>query len=105
MALKNFPQTRNLQINIEVWADADGYPTKVEVTGDPVEALKLKTLTDIAQEGVNSQMGSYGHFKRASYTEGRDVNRAVFEVKDTTEEAKKRFPGNTQFPIVKNNWE
>jgi len=102
---KEVPDTLNLQINIEVWADEDGYPTKVEVTGEPVEGLKTRTLLDIAQEGVNSQMGSYGHVYRAEYVKGREENRAEFKVENKSEELKERFPGNTQFPVVKNNWE
>lgn len=102
--MQNFPQTRKLTVQIEVWADEDGYPTKVEVSGEPVEALDLHTLRGLAQEGVQSQVGA-PTFLRAVYQSGRDENRARFTVEDTTEEVRKRFPGNTQFPIVKNEWE
>jgi predicted DNA-binding protein (UPF0251 family) len=86
MALENFPQTRKLTVQIEVWADEDGYPTRVEVTGEPVEALRTRTLLDLAQEGVASQMGTSPCFHRAVYQSGRDENRAVFTVEDKTEE-------------------
>lgn len=101
----NAGHTRKINVQIEVWANDDGYPVTVEVTGEAVETLTKRALTELAQEGVNSQMGSYGHLQRAVYVEGRDINHAVFKVEDTTEEAKKRFPGNTQLPVVKNNWE
>lgn len=91
MALENFPQTRKLTVEIEVWADDDGYPTAVEVTGEPVEALRLATLKDLAQEGINSQMGSVGHFLRPDYQSGRDENRARFIVSDKTEQVRERL--------------
>lgn len=102
--LENFPETRKLTVQIEVWADDDGYPTRVEVRGEPVEALNLDTLRGLAQEGVASQVGG-PTFLRAVYRRGRDEGCAFFAVEDTTEAVRKRFPGNTQFPIVKNEWE
>ena len=91
--MENFPQTRKLNVQIEVWADEDGYPTKVEVTGEPVEALNMRTLTALAQEGVASQVGTYPTFLRAVYQSGRDENRATFTVEDKTEEIRSMLNG------------
>lgn len=85
---------RTINIAIEVTANDDGYPIAVEIVGGAVEALTKRTLTDLAQEGVDSQMGSYGHHLRAVYAEGRTTERAIFTVEDVSEDLKKRFPGN-----------
>jgi cytosine/adenosine deaminase-related metal-dependent hydrolase len=90
--VKNFPETRNIGLNVEVWADEDGYPTKVEVTGDAVEHLSQRALRELAQHGVLTQMGRWSTL-RAVYNEGRDVNRAEFTVEDQEAQIRERFPG------------
>jgi hypothetical protein len=89
--VKNFPETRNIPLNVEVWADADGYPTKVEVTGRAVEYLSMRVLRELAQQGVQEQVGRFGHTLRAEYREGRTANRAEFTVEDKADEIRERF--------------
>jgi hypothetical protein len=91
--VKNFPETRNIGLNIEVWADADGYPTKVEVTGSAVEYLSMRVLRELAQNGVREQVGRGITTLRAVYVEGRTENRAQFTVEDHAEEIMARFGG------------
>jgi hypothetical protein len=91
--VKDFPQTRKIKVEVEVWADDDGYPTKVEVTGAPVEVLSMRALRELAQHGVAAQMGRWSTL-RAVYVEGRDENRAQFNVEDQADEIRKRFPGS-----------
>lgn len=90
--MENFPQTRNIGLNIEVWADEDGHPTKVEVTGTAVEALSMRVLRELAQHGVTEQEGRWSTL-RAVYVEGRSENRAEFNVEDHADQLRARFPG------------
>lgn len=86
----NYPK-RKLNVQIEIWADNDGYPVTVEVTGEPVEALSKRALTELAQEGIYSQVGSYSSTLRAVYLYGRDVNRATFIAEDKADEIRARL--------------